>query len=237
MAAAINDGRELHAGIAAAHIQSTYALRPVNLVPADGQQVNVVLLNVNGDFANGLYAIHSKENPAFLGNFADFRDGIDDTNFIVGVHDGDQNRRRLNGRFQLVQADAPVLLHRQVGDLEAMLLEVLAGIEHSFVLDGLSDDVVALLAEHLRDALDHQVVGLGRAAGKNNFFRSGVNQRSDLLARVFYRFLAGPAEGMVTAGRIAELSGEIRQHRLQHPWIDRGGRVIVHVNRQYDGHI
>src|SRR5579859_6487154 len=162
MAAAVNDGGKLHARIAAPDIQGADALGPVNLVPADGQEVDVVLLNVHGDFANGLHTVYGKENPALFGNLADFRDGVDDANFVIGVHDGDQNRGRLNGRFQTVQADTPILLHRQIGDLETMLLKVLASIEHSFVLDGLGDDVVALLAEHFRDALDHQVVGLDR---------------------------------------------------------------------------
>src|SRR5205823_2749163 len=159
------------------------------------------------------FAVHGKENPSLLGNLADFRDGIDDANFVVGIHDGDQDRGRLDSRFQIVQADPPVLLHRQIGDLETMLFEVLAGIKHGFVLDGLRDDVVALLAEHFRDALDHQIVRLGRAAGKNNLFRGGVNQRSDLLTPVFYGFFASPAEGMIAACGIAEFIGEIRQHR------------------------
>ena len=32
---------------------------------------------------------------------------------------------------------------------------------------------------------------------------------------------ACPAEGVIAAGRVAELVGEIRQHRFQHPRIDR----------------
>src|SRR5947199_276683 len=81
------------------------------------------------------------------------------------------------------------------------------------------------------------VVGFGGTAGEDNPLRGGVNQRSHLLTRVFHGFLGGPPEGVVAARRIPELPGEIRQHRLQHPGIDRSGGVIVHVNRQFNGHV
>jgi hypothetical protein len=118
-----------------------------------------------------------------------------------------------------------------------VLFQILASVEHGFVLDRLRDDVVALLAEHFCDALDHEVVGLGGTAGEDNLFRRGVNQRGHLLTRVFHGFLSGPAEGVVAARSIPELPGEIRQHCLEHPRIDRSGGVIVHVNRQFNGHV
>ena len=203
---------------------------------ADGQQVDVVLLNVNGNFAHRLHAIHCKENPVFLGNLADFRDGVDHANFIVGVHDGDQNRGRLDGCFQVVQADAAVTLHRQIANLKTMLLQVLASVEHGFVLDRLGNDVVAFLAEHFRDAFDHQVVGFRGAAGEDNLLPRGVDQRGHLLARIFHGFFGAPAEGVVAACRIPELAGEIRHHCLHHTRVDGRGGVIIHVNRQFDGH-
>ena len=61
-------------------------------------------------------------------------------------------------RAQLVEADAAVLLHRQIRDAVAVLLEALARVDHRLVLGDARDDVVALLAVHLGDALDRQVV-------------------------------------------------------------------------------
>jgi len=156
---------------------------------------------------------------------------------LIGVHDGDQDRFRRNCRFQIVQADAAIALHWQIGHFKAVLLEVFAGIQHRFVLDGLGDDVIALFAEHLRDALDHQVVGFRGAAGEDDFLRRGVDQRSDLLARGFDGLFAGPAERVIAARSVAEFLGEIRQHRFDDARIHRRSRVIVHVNRQFDSHI
>src|SRR5580658_9429707 len=229
VAAAVDNGGKLHARIAPANIQRADALRAINLVAADGQQVDVVFLHVHRNLAYSLHAVHGEENAVFLGDFADFGDRIDHTNLVVGVHDGDQDGGRPDGGFQLIQVDAPIFLHRQVGDFKALFFEALARVQHSLVLDGLRDDVIALFAEHLRDALDHQVVGLGRTAGENDLFRRGANQRSNLLTRRFDRFLAGPAEAVIAACGIAKLLGEIRQHRFHDARIHRRGCVIIHV--------
>src|SRR5256885_12278680 len=42
---------------------------------------------------------------------------------------------------------------------------------------------------------------------------------------------------MVAACGVAEFLGEVRQHRFDDARIDRRGRVIIHVNRQLNGHI
>src|ERR1700730_1202730 len=159
VAAAIDDSGELNAGIAAANVQRADALGAVNLVAADGQHVDVVLLDIHRNLAYRLHAIGGEENAVFLGDFADFGDGIDDADFVVGVHDGDKDGGRADGGFQLIQVDPSVLLHRQIGDFEAVFLKAFASVQDSLVLDGLGDDVVALFAEHLRDTFDHQVVG------------------------------------------------------------------------------
>jgi hypothetical protein len=172
----------------------------------------------------------------FLGELPDFRYRIHRANFVVGVHDRDQDRRRPDRLTHILRIHTAILANRQVRDFETVLLQILAGIQHSLVLDRLGNDVVALFAVHFRDALDHQVVGFGRSAGENNFLRGRANQRSHLLARILNRFFASPAERVVAARRIPEFLREIRQHRLQHPRVHRGGGVIVHVNWQLDGH-
>jgi hypothetical protein len=75
-----------------------------------------------------------------------------------------------------------------------MVIRIVLGVEHGFVLDGLGNDVIALFAVHLRDTLDHQVVGFGGAAGEDDLLGASANQRSDLRARVLDGFFAGPTE-------------------------------------------
>ncbi len=191
-------------GIAAADVQRAYTLGSINFVASDGQKIDVVLLHVHGNFADSLDAVYREENAVFLGDFADFRDRIDHANLVVGVHDSDENRFRRDGFAYIFRIDAAIFSNRQIGYFVAVFLEALTGVQHGLVLNGLGDDVIALFAVHFRDALDHQVVGFGRAAGENDLFRRGVDERSNLLARIFHRFFAGPAEGVVTACGVAE---------------------------------
>ena len=74
VAAAVDDGGKLHARVAAADVQRADTLGAVNLVGADGQQVDIVLLHVHRNLADGLHAIDGKEDAVFLGDLADFRD-------------------------------------------------------------------------------------------------------------------------------------------------------------------
>src|ERR1700722_9916064 len=233
---AIDDGRELHARIAPANVERANTLGAIDFVAANGQQVDVVFLHVDRNLAHGLHAIDREENAVFLGNFADFGDRVDHANFIVGVHDGDQDGSRADGGFQFIQVDSTVLLDRQIGNFKAFFFQALAGVQDRFVLDGLGNDVIALFAEHLRDALDHQVVGFGRAAGKDDFFGRGTDQRSNLLTRGFDRFFASPAEAVIAACGIAKFLSEIRQHRFHNARVNRRGGVIIHINRQLDSH-
>lgn len=114
----------------------------------------------------------------------------------------------------------------------AVFFEALAGVEYRLVFKHSGDDVVALLVVHLRHALDRQVVGLGGAGGEDDLLGAGgINQVGHLLARLADGLFRRPAKGMVAAGRVAEGGRKIRNHRLDHARVHRGGRVIVHVNR------
>ena len=130
-----------------------------------------------------------------------------------------------------------VLAHGQVGHPIAILFQALAGIEHGLVLGNLGDDVISPLPIHLRNALNSQIVGFGRAAGEDDLFRCGVNQPGNLAPGAFHGLLRRPTERVVAAGCIAEFLIEVRQHRAHHAWIHRRGGVVIHVNWQLDAHL
>ena len=188
------------------------------------------LVDVDRNFADGLHAVGVEENAVLAADFADFGDGLEHADFVVGVHDGDENRL-IGDRFpQHVEIDQAVALHRQIGDPIAVLFELLAGIENGFVLGGGGDDVVAFFGIHLGHALDGEVVRFGGAAGEDDFARRGADQIGNLLARFIHRLLGHPAELVIAAGGIAEVLREIGQHRLEDAGVHLRGRVIVEIN-------
>src|SRR6267154_1634386 len=90
VAAAIDNGGKLNAWVATANVERTDTFGSIDLVAGYREQVNVVLLDVDWNLANGLHTIDSENDAVFLGNLADFCHGIDDANLIVGIHDGDK---------------------------------------------------------------------------------------------------------------------------------------------------
>jgi hypothetical protein len=76
-------------------------------------------------------------------------------------------------------------------------------------------------------ATDGEVVGLGSGRGEHDVSCMGAYQVSELLPGLSQR-TAGPLGIGVAAGRVAEISGQVRQRGLGDPWVDRyGTRLIV----------
>ena len=48
-------------------------------------------LDVDGDLADGLDGVGVEEDALLVADFADLADGLDDADFVVGVHDGDED--------------------------------------------------------------------------------------------------------------------------------------------------
>ncbi len=231
MATAVHLRSQPHARSLRANPKRADSLRPVNLVRRDRREVDAGLFHIDRHLADRLDGVAMKDDALFLGDLADLGNRMNRADLVVGPHDRDEHGLVGDRAAHRVGIDHPVLVDRQIGDRRlARPLERAATVEHRLMLGDASDDVVALVLVKLDDALDCKVVGLGGAAGENNFLGLGADQRRDLIARAIDGLFRFPSEAVVAAGGIAELLGEIRQHRIEHARIDARGRVIVHVN-------
>ena len=95
-----------------------------------------------------------KRNIEFLASLADFLHRLNHSDLIINHHNQNEPCIRSNSGSKLIQVDDPVGLHRQVGDFEALLLEVTAGIEDALVLSQGGDDVALLVLVEVQDSLD-----------------------------------------------------------------------------------
>src|SRR5258708_11562885 len=118
MPAAIHLSGQLHARAIAANIQGATTLGSVNLVPGDGHQVDVVLDHVHRNFTNRLHAVGVEQHAFALGQLADLGDRLQHADFVVGVHDADQDGLVRDGFSQHFEIDQTVGLHRQIGRSE-----------------------------------------------------------------------------------------------------------------------
>ena len=155
--AAHDQRHQAHARLAA-DVERADALGPVDLVARDAHQVDVHRLDVERDLAGGLGRVGVEEGLLLAADLADLGQRLDDADLVVHRHDRDHHRLVGDGRAQRLEIDQAVLLHRQVRHLEALLLEMAAGIEHALVLGHGGDDVVPAVLVELGDAADGEVV-------------------------------------------------------------------------------
>ena len=80
---------------------------------------------------------------------------------VIGQHRAHQDRAIGYRAADVVRVHHAVLIHRQVGDLEPELLQLVARVQHGVVLDAGGDDVVAGVPQREGRTLERCVVGLG----------------------------------------------------------------------------
>ena len=89
----MNKGADLNAF---SDIEETDSFGPVNLVPAGGEHINMILIHIDRHMTVGLNRIRMEKDTVLLGNLANFLYGLNGTDLIVGKHNGNQNRVRTN---------------------------------------------------------------------------------------------------------------------------------------------
>jgi hypothetical protein len=146
---------------------------------------------------------------------ADLADRVERADLVVGPHQRDQDRVGRSACSTARASMRPVLSGSQVGDLEALLLQVLARVEHGLVLGLARDDVrpfsayisATPLSARLIDSVEPDVntISLGDAP---------ISARS---ARARSRPLPPPSSRTGGCGsRRCRILGEVGQHRVEH---------------------
>src|SRR5205085_822644 len=125
--------REAHA---ASDIKSADALRRVELVRGHREQVAAELLNVNFASAERLNRVGVQPEVFVSGGAshaherADFGDGLDGADLVVGEHDGDEHRVGAEGRTHVLDAHDAVVVDGQSRYLPAAAFERFADAAH-----------------------------------------------------------------------------------------------------------
>ena len=194
-----------------------------------GEQIHIPRFHVHGDMAHGLHRVGVKEHLVGPGDAAQLGDRLYSADLVVGGHDGDKNGVRPDRPLQGGGIHQPPPVHRQVGDLIALLLQILGGVEDGVVLDGGGDDVAALppLQGHeLGHPPQGPVIRLRTAGGEVDLLRPGVEAGGDLRPRPLQVGLALLGKA-VQAGGVAVGRGEVGEHGLEGGIGDsRGGRMV-----------
>ncbi len=86
-----------------ADVKGADPLWRIQFVAGDREQIHLERTDVNGDFACGLHGIGVEIDVGFGGDAADFLEGLDGAELVVGVHDGDEQGLRPDGAAKFVE--------------------------------------------------------------------------------------------------------------------------------------
>ena len=103
-------------------IHKTNALRSVQFMSAGTQHINMHCLHINRNMSECLYRICMEQNAMFFGNGANFCDGLDRSDFIIGRHDGNQDGIRSDGFFQFIRFYRSIFIHIQISHFKTFFL-------------------------------------------------------------------------------------------------------------------
>ena len=110
-----------------------------------------------------------------------------------------------------------------------MVQEVVEGVEDRVVFDGGGDEVFAFGAEEAGGAEDGEVIGLGAAAGEDDFTGFAGPEAGHAVAGVVEEF-PGFASEMMDAGRVGPAPFESGEEGFADDAIEWGGGVVVAVD-------
>ena len=242
MMSAVNERIEARAG---ADIERANTFGSVEFVAGNREEIHAERIDIHGNFSGGLDRVGVKNNFVFAGDAGDFRDRLDRTEFVIGVHDGNQNGFGANGAANIFRVNDAVLACGEIGDGDAALLEMLARAVNRFVLDAGGDDMRRLSGSRRSTgsgigrregvgnrAEDGVVVRLSAAGGEDNLLGLGAEQGSDLPASGLDRGACTLA-GSVNGRGVGKVRGETGKHGVEDSRIDGRCSVMVKVDASH----
>jgi hypothetical protein len=138
-----------------------------------------------------------------------------------------------NGPFQLVDAHEPVGIAAEHADVPSLAFELRCALANAGMLQAGGDEVRSqfgnIASDRSRYSEQAQVDALGPTGSEDDLRWVTIEERGDVAARVFDRFLSRTAIPMIARRVPIELAQE-RQHAFAHAGRDRSCRAVVEVD-------
>ena len=206
----------------------------IDFVSADRKQVGSEVLEIDDGFARGTNRIEMERNSKFFGKLRCISDRLNGANFMIGVHQGDEEGFvRADGFAKIGWGEPAVLIDGQDGKIDAeFLIERATGIEGSGMLNGGRDDVKPMLGSPSgqKESLDCVIDRLGSSARENHFIRGGVEKLSRSDSGVFDGAL-GWTRSPMSSRRVSDLLPQVGKHFLEDLLRNRCAGVVIQIDR------
>ena len=213
--------------------QAADALGAVELVGAEGEEIDRHPADVHRHLADGLHGVGMEEHAVLAADLRQFA-GLGKISPVSLLAHMTETRAVRSGSMcaaQRLAVDDAVAVDRQVGDLGAQALQKGAGVAHAGVLHlGGQDLVFGTVADQVEiDALEHVVVAFaGAAVDDDVVLVAGADAGVKPVHGQAHVGVDLGAEAVQRVG-IAVLLAEERLHRFLDPRVDDGRGVIVQV--------
>ncbi|MNV64025.1 hypothetical protein D3C71_1566500 [compost metagenome] len=215
---------------AAADIQAADALGTVDFMRSEAHIVHRQFGQLDRNRAECLYSIHVKKYAALSGDRPDFLNWLNRPYFIISHHYADQYGIVPYSRSNVFWRHPACPVHRHIGNLEAFLLKLFAGMKHGMVLDSRRNDMASFTS---RDSAEQcQIVALRPSPGKNPLIGRTAQRGGDGIARPVQGLLGGPSERM-DARSVAVLLRHNAQHDRGHLRMHRRRGGVVQIDRSH----
>src|SRR5579871_4758903 len=119
-----------------------------------GHQVYTILINIHWNFSDSLRSIAEEQYTMLAGYGTYFANRLDSADLIIGIHDRYQYGSRLNSCFQFLQINCSVWFYGKISHLSAHLFQMLASVQHCFMLCSGSNDMIAFAGVHIENTFD-----------------------------------------------------------------------------------
>ena len=117
----------------------------MKFMSGDSEQIHMERPHVHRDVSRRLDGVHMEEDPPLPAQGADAGNGLQRAHFVVGQHDGDQDRIRAQSREHIHHRHPAIPVHGKNGELDAPLpFQRIEGVQHRGMLHRRSDHMPAL---------------------------------------------------------------------------------------------
>ena len=128
---------------------------------------------IQGDVAEGLSGIAMQRYPLISANGREFREWLDDADFVIGQHHTHQLGVFSDGGLKLFGVEETIWLWREKGDAKALALKLPQGVENSMMLADHADQMpwfASLAGDGSCMSEQGNVVGFCGPAGEDQLF-------------------------------------------------------------------
>ena len=197
------------------YIQKTTSLRTMNLMPADGKQINMHFPRKNPHFPIRLNSVYMKQGSGiyFLNDPARLFNGFHRTNFIIHLHKRYQDGVRPDCRPKIVQRNDSLPIYRKNRHLITMFFEPPHGIRHGGVFNAGSNHMHAAPLVGLCSSDNCKVIGLRASGGEDDLLLLALECLCNLLCRIFYIVFRHNAL-LMHGGRISVILRQKLHHQI-----------------------